>query len=225
MKIPPIPAEGLAAAQRAPGVQQAIAKALAGTLSRNRSLKYWEPKQLNEMHIQMILMRAAGFRQNEIARQLGVTDANVSVGLNHPDAQVVLATIIAHAADHVLDVRTRIKAHAGEMFDIITDLARNSPDENVKARCAFGILDRAGYGEVKKVEASHDIRISDSAAERLERAISLTALVQDGSYEVYTVQPADGGSAALSKPSDSPSDVAEPPGSGSHQSAGREAAA
>jgi hypothetical protein len=103
-------------------VEELFAAARAGSLPRARELKPWEPHTLNEEHLQMILLRVGGIRQNKIARHFGVDQSRLSVILNHPDAQYILDKLGAvHAVDTLASHRERIAALRGPALDLIED--------------------------------------------------------------------------------------------------------
>jgi hypothetical protein len=130
-------------------MEELIARCLSGLLPRSRPLKSWEPDTLDERHIQAILLRATGMKQNAIAAVTGWEESWVSVVLNHPDAQFILTKLLSYAADNVIDLTTRIKATAPEAFDTVVTVMRTSNDEKVRTANAFEILKMAGYGANK----------------------------------------------------------------------------
>jgi hypothetical protein len=127
-------------------MEELIARCLSGLLPRSRPLKSWEPDTLDERHIQAILLRATGMKQNAIASVTGWEESWVSVILNHPDAQFILTKLLSYAADNVIDLTTRIKATAPEAFDTVVTVMRTSNDEKLRTANAFEILKMAGYG-------------------------------------------------------------------------------
>jgi hypothetical protein len=152
-------------------LQGLFQRAMVGTLPRARDLKEWEPDKLNARHIQMIMMRACGMRNNEIAELLDVGEANVSVVLGHPDSQFLLSKILSYAAETVTDIPTRFKAHAAEALDTALHWMRHG-SEKVASANAFQILDRAGYGAEKKQHLTHELQLPKEQAGQLTRALA-----------------------------------------------------
>ena len=114
--------EAALARLRTAEVEELFGAARRGELPRSRPLKSWEPQTLNEQHLQMVLFRAGGVRQNRIARHFEVTQSRVSIILNHPDAQTLLDRLGAvHAVEGVADVKERIAHLRGPILDLIED--------------------------------------------------------------------------------------------------------
>lgn len=152
-------------------LQQRLEAAMAGNLARSRPLKYWENLKLKPQHLQMILMKSSGFRNVDIAEAMHLTQARVSVILKHQDAQSLLAMMVSFAADNTLDVRTRIKAHSGEMLDLVLDTVRTTNDAKLRTQGAFKLLEMAGYGAVQKIETKATVTIEGPEASQLKDAI------------------------------------------------------
>lgn len=152
-------------------LQGLFQRAMTGTLPRIRELKEWEPDKLNARHIQMVMMRACGMRNNDIAEILGVGEANVSVVLGHPDAQFLVTKILSYAAESVTDIPTRIKAHAGEALDVALHWMRNGSDR-VASNNAFRLLEMAGYGAETKSKVTHEVTLPKEQAGQLTRALA-----------------------------------------------------
>jgi hypothetical protein len=164
-----------------------FAQVMQGGLARGRELKSWEPDRLDERHLNVIMLRASGMDQGKIAQVTGFTDAWVSVILNHPDAQTVLAKIVGYAADNVLNLNHRIQATAGEAFDKVVNVMRTSPDEALASRNAFEILRMAGYGPVERKAVTHQFGLSDEGARELAQAMREAASIKSLDYAEFTV--------------------------------------
>lgn len=153
-------------------IDDLMARAMSGLLPRNRSLKSWEPDMLDERHLQAIIMRSAGLQQQFIAASLGWTDSWTSIVLNHPDAQYILTKLVSYAADEVLDIHTRIKAHAGEALDKVVEVMRNTQDLRLASSNAFEILKMAGYSAVEKKEVKQTVTVNAGQSDLLTQAIN-----------------------------------------------------
>lgn len=168
-----------------------FARAMAGLIPRPRQLKAWEPELLDERHLHAILLRAGGMQQGQIAKMLNWSESWTSVVLNHPDAQYVLTRIVSFAADNVIDMETRIKAHAPEALDTIVEVMRESKDEKVRSTNAFELLKMAGYGS-KKPEAptinAQNVQINQGVPEKaltnLADAIRESRQIQEVIYSM-----------------------------------------
>lgn len=201
-----------------------FARAMAGLLPRERQLKNWEPDTLDERHLQAVLLRAGGMPQNKIAAFMGWDESWTSVVLNHPDAKYVLTRIISFAADNVIDLETRIKAHAPEALDAIVEVMRTTQDEKVRSQNAFELLKLAGYGSkpassgptinAKNVQINQGV--SPAQIDNLASAIRESKQIREVIYELPGSVPGSDGSAAPVIPAESGQyGTGEPPASGS----------
>lgn len=152
-------------------LQGLITRAMTGTLPRIRTLKEWEPDKLNARHVQMVMMRASGLKNNLIAELLDVGEANVSVVLGHPDAQFLLTKVLSYAAESVTDIPTRLKAHAGEALDTALHWMRHGSDR-VASKNAFELLKMAGYGAEQKSTVTHNVTLPAAQANQLTEALA-----------------------------------------------------
>lgn len=153
-------------------LKELVSQAMAGVLPRTRDLKSWEPNKLNARHIQIVMMKATGMRNQTIAELLGVGEVNVSVVINHPDAQYLLATILSMAAEKITDIPARVEAHANEALNVVLKHMRNGKEETA-SRNAFKLLEIAGYGATKKVDMNvkHNLEVPAKQAGQLATAL------------------------------------------------------
>lgn len=170
--------EHFSAEARVERMQSAMLDIMDGAVTRGRSLKYWENLRLKPVHMQMLLMKAAGFKNKVIAEQLGYDESRVSVIVNHPDAMYLLSHLVSYQAENLLDVKARIQAHAGEALDTALVIMRTGAPE-VRERVAFKILDRAGYGAVQKSESVHRLELPAAQAANLSKAVRESMEVDD----------------------------------------------
>lgn len=202
-------------------------RVMRGSVPRNRALKPNEPDRLDERHLQVILLRSAGMDQGRIAQLTGFTQPWISIILNHPDAEFVLAKLVSYASDNMLDMNKRIAATAHEAFNVVVEVMRTSADDKVRSHNAFEILKMAGYGAVQKVQHTGSITgLTDEGAKELAQAIREFKDIEPLEYAEFVdahVVPAlsAGGDAPTANPVDGTGTVAgdagEPPISGSEQ--------
>ncbi len=164
-------------------MQAAMLAIMDGSVTRGRSLKYWENLRLKPRHMQMLLMKAAGYTNNQIADRMEMTPSRVSIIVNHPDAAYLLSHLVSFQAENLLDIKARIQAHAGEALDTALFLMRTSKPE-VRERVAFRLLDRAGYGAVQRSEVSHKVEMPAAQAANLIAAMQESAEVEVTDYEI-----------------------------------------
>lgn len=167
-------------------MQLALLEVIDGSVARGRPRKYWENLKLKPQHLQMLLMKAAGHSGRKIAEVTGYTEARVSVIVNHPDAGWFLSHLISYQAERLMDIQARYQAHAGEALDHVLLAMRETQKPEVKAKIGFGILDRAGYGAVKKAEVTNKFEMPAAQADKLTatmREIAHLDNVEDADWE------------------------------------------
>jgi hypothetical protein len=163
-----------------------FARVLNNQLTRGRALLSWEPDKLDERHLQAVLLRASGMKQQEIAKQMGWTDGWTSIVLNHPDAQYVLTRIVSYASDNVIDMQARIQALAPEALDTMVEVMRSTQDEKLRKETGFDILKMAGYG-VRKEVPSTQVQINNFGGVPAESLGNLASALRE-SREIVPVQ-------------------------------------
>lgn len=162
---------------RAARIQTAMMQVLDGSISSGRALKYWENLKLKPVHVQMLLMKAAGSTNRAIAQQLGYDESRVSVIVNHPDAMYLLGVLVSAQAESLLDIKARVKAHAGEALDTVLHVMRHGEAKD-RLKAGFGLLDRAGYGAVQKSESTHRFEMPAAAANNLADAMKESLAIE-----------------------------------------------
>lgn len=182
--------------------------ALAGFLPRTRDLKPWEPDKLNARHLQIINLKGAGLSNKKIAELLDIAEATVSVIVNHPDSQYILARMLAYAAENVVDVETRIRATAPLAHEKLVQILTTSKKEESVIKVAFGFLDRAGYGAVQKSESNETVTINvpREEASLIKAAILESRNIKDADYVVLANEILPPGSPVDSGSEGGPSD-------------------
>lgn len=149
-----------------------FSRALSGAMSKGPGRRYWQTDKLNARHLRIIQMRAAGYKNYEIAEMLAVSQAWVSTILHQPESQEILAYLVSYAADEVLDLRTRIKAHAGEFFQHIVDVTRNTRNDKLRSDNSFKMLAIAGYSATERREIINTVHIDSQQAQALTNALN-----------------------------------------------------
>ena len=137
-------------------------------------LDYWEPLRLGPRHKTVLALKASGLSGREIASVTGYGEAWVSVIINHPDAQPLLAQLTTdHVAEIATDVRSMIIGAAREAHLKVIDLMRNAKSERVQQLSAFDVLDRAGF-KPKEVIQHEKIDLGDKGAQEIADALRET---------------------------------------------------
>jgi len=129
-----------------PAVRQLINRCMTGEEPYGRELKTGEFQKFSPQHVQMVLMRSAGMRQNEIASLLGVTAMTVGSACRHPYGKKIIFSMMHRQGVQVVDLRGRLEAYANDLLAHTMELAIISEDIEQVSKVTFGLLDRAGYG-------------------------------------------------------------------------------
>jgi len=193
-----------------------IMATLDAELPREEALDYWEPDKLSPKHLQVLIMKAAGFKNRAISEQLQLSESRISVIVNHPDSQQVLAGLVALAADQLTDLNTQLKAYSHEILPSLMQdfrvLANREDVDGIKARASlgFGILDRAGFGPTRKVEGKvqHQMVMPAGEAARLAGVIEEA---EEAEYEILDTTVVAGSGAGDAQAVSVPAGASRPP--------------
>lgn len=156
-----------------PELKGLLSRLMDGTEPYDRPLHPWEPRRFSVVNINTILMLAAGWRGTEVARSLGLERGRVSTIKNHPYGRKLLRALLPESVKSTLDVRARIKGYASDLLERLYEYGMSTEDPNVVARIGFGMMDRAGYSPVQKVDQRHrhELVLSEKVADRLATAM------------------------------------------------------
>lgn len=145
-----------------PETKLLISRCIDGSEPLDRPLKTWEPEKFSPRAVQACLLRAGGFKGIDIAKLLELEPATVSMFINHPYGKRIIASMLQHQGARVIDIKTKLDKYADALLDETFRLAIAEQDTKVLASVTFGMLDRAGYGPMSKVE--HETKESSSLA-------------------------------------------------------------
>ena len=185
-----------------PEIERLFAMATEGRLPRNRDLKPWEPQRLNERHLAMVMMRASGVKQRTIAEAFEATDANVSIVLNHPDAELLLQKLQSMRATQPSAIEERLQALSERAVGTLEDLF--SPFDETptvkKAPMAFKLLEMNGYARPRQVESqvNHTFSANPRQLDALTRALRESNSIEQA--EILAIQTVQGANEVLSGP-------------------------
>jgi hypothetical protein len=132
-------------ARLSPEVMELIEHLLDGTEAYGRDLKSWEMTKFNPIHINICVLKAAGFRGTEISKIVGMEQSNISQVLRHPYGIKLVAALVPRSAVKVFDIRTKLEEYASTLLDEVYKAALTCENIDVQARVTFGLLDRAGF--------------------------------------------------------------------------------
>lgn len=147
--------------QLEPEIRALIERCMDGTEPLGRDLKTNEPTRFSPHNVTEILMLAAGFRNNDVCRMLGVTPTHVSVIKHHPYGRKLLHALMHRQSGRVLDIRTRMEQFAGDIMDKMYKDAMLSEDLKTVSSIGFALLDRAGYAPTQNIKVdSRNVSVS-----------------------------------------------------------------
>lgn len=168
------------ASRLSPEVQDLIQRLLDGSEPLGRDLKQWEVLKFNPIHVNVCVLRAAGFRGVEIHKVLGMEQSTISVILNHPYGVKLVGALVPRGAVKVFDIKTRLEENASELLDHMYSLAMKSEEVEDVAKVTFGVLDRAGFQPKQNTNSKEipgSFTVQESTMRRLENAMNGSALV------------------------------------------------
>ena len=166
-------------------IESLIASALAGKLPRDRALKPNEPDRLNPRHIQVIMMRAVGYRQIRIAELTGYEKGVVCNILSHPDSRTILSAILTTSAKTAVTIASTVQAYAPDMLKIVRDIAENKQEKTpVRLKAAFHWLNMYGDTQSGVKDDEKPLSLTDESANRLTEAIREAQKATDVSFVV-----------------------------------------
>lgn len=113
----------------------------------------YELEKLWPIHREILRRSFVGQKNVDIARALGVTTAMVSYTLNCELGKRQLARMQRDGHSNVVDISERLAEISPQALGVIEETI-NDPDEAKKLRTdlAKDVLDRAGFGAVKKFQ-------------------------------------------------------------------------
>ena len=144
---------------RSEGFKALIGRLMDGSEPLSRPLTNHEPKKFNPAHVQIVMLRVAGWRPHEIADLTGYDRFYVCVVLRHPYAKRLIQELLPSSVTAALDMQETLESYSKSIVHRLGNIALTTQDEQVAARVGFGILDRAGYTPVRQVVAQHEHRL------------------------------------------------------------------
>lgn len=197
-------------------VKALIKRCMDGTEPKELAVRVQDPKTLSPRHINMCLLRAAGFKAGEIAGVMGLGLPAVANVLRCEYGKKVIRAVMYARGVRVLDIRTKLDEYASDILDQMYDLTVQSQDLETVSRVGFGLLDRAGYAAAGKGSSAVNVNVNvpggeaskESSFSRLANALDLSKSVDVSVMPKHT-------------PSRPPDEVVQSPsadGAASHQS-------
>lgn len=169
-----------------------IARCMDGTEPLGQPIPPNWPKKLTSQAIQATMLRAAGLRAEEIAEMVGMTKSYIWLLLAHPYTKRIIRSILADRGTTVIDIRTKLERYANDSLDKIWGLMVQCDDIDKVSRVGFGILDRAGYNPVAKVEGkfhSETHSFNEPTLRRLASAMEESNAVDSHVMPTYIPKP------------------------------------
>lgn len=124
--------------------------------------------KIEPQHIPFFLMRVQGYTLKEISQMTQVSVATVKRKLASPAGQELLRELYAEAGMVPGEITGAFQDAAMDAVEIVVDLAHHAEKEETRLKAAFSILDRAGYGAVKKQETKSTVTVTTVSSKDLE---------------------------------------------------------
>lgn len=167
-------------------VKDLIKRCMDGTEPPERPLHSNEARQFSTQHVNICMLKVAGFRTGEIASACGYTPTMVSVTIHHPYGRKIIHALMTARGTRVLDIRSRLDEYAGEVLDHMYGLAVASQDLKEVSNVTFGLLDRAGYSTTHKITQVPASQLaSENALARVASALEQSASVDSHIMQSY----------------------------------------
>jgi hypothetical protein len=122
--------------------------------------KSWQVGQLWELHHEVIRMLLLGMKQCDIATRLGISDCQVSKIKNSQIVKERLALMGAARDVDTIELSKDILAVAPQALRLLKNVIEGEEEGKsatigLRTKVAEGMLDRAGFGAVKKVQSDN----------------------------------------------------------------------
>ncbi len=141
-----------------------------------------EPKKLSSRHRAIMRRLIAGHSLKEIAEEFGYTPSRLSIIVNSTlfkkekermEKEIEKQFVENEGSKVQTDlVRARLAEEALPSLETIVSLRDTAQSEKVRQASAFDILNRAGYKEPIKVEASGQVEVGDGLANAIKEAVA-----------------------------------------------------
>ena len=137
-------------------VQPPTARTFDISTGRTSGAGKYKLQKMKDRHKRIAERVAAGQKDTEIARDLGVTPQMVAYTRESPIVQGYLQAVSGAMEKRALDIGGEIRALAPYALATIEDVMLNPHnDPKVRLNAAQDLMDRAGHGAVKKVAVGH----------------------------------------------------------------------
>ncbi len=122
----------------------------------NKEGREYQIKRMRDIHQEICRLLILGKTNREIAYELGVSESMVSYTINSEIVKRQLEVMRGARDKESFDVAVEIKKFAPVALKILQEIAQDpNSSPRHKIQIATDMLDRAGFGAPKKVEAQH----------------------------------------------------------------------
>jgi len=128
-----------------------------------RRSRTWKVNEIWEMHHEVIRLLLIGMKNVDIAKKIGITEVQVSNIKNSPVVQDRLSLMKAARDVKAVDISRDILEVAPKALELLkkvingeTIIDDKRPSVNAMIRTSESLLDRAGFGAVKKVATQNE---------------------------------------------------------------------
>jgi hypothetical protein len=135
----------LGVSKLSPEIESMVQRMMAGTEPYGCELRPQDVRKFTPLHVQIVMLRIAGFKGSEIARITGAAKQLVYFTILHPYAKKLLYALVPQGSARVIDIRSRLDEYASELLDHVFSLSMQSNELEDVSKVTFGMLDRAGF--------------------------------------------------------------------------------
>lgn len=129
-------------------------------------------QELSPIHKQMCMYAAMGFKNYEIAEIMNYSESRISIVLNHPDAEAMIARMTTDLINKTTDdVALRIRGATLEAQTKVLELMRSAKSESIQKECAFDILNRGGF-KPREVHVNASVELPREEAELIRETLN-----------------------------------------------------
>ena len=145
-------------------------------------------QRVQHNHREIMRLSLQGLKPVDIATHLGLSSATIHYTLNSPLVRRRMEELQAVRDVNAIDVSKRIREIAEDAVEVLGDIVADKTESPaLRARTSIDILDRAGFGAVKKIATGQlDSYLSKDDIEDIKRAANEPKQITDQSEVVDT---------------------------------------
>lgn len=148
--------------------------------------KSYQPVNWTARHRNCVGLELAGYKNHEIAQILAWSEGKVSTTLQDHRAEMDRIEMAGRVADKLSDVHVKLNLLSHEAVKEAADIMRFSENDGIKLKACFGILDRAGYSTLHRIQSENGASMPN---EMLDRISEVMEELSEHSKSYHTPEP------------------------------------